>query len=100
MIYALKIFPDVAFQNVFVFPAKNRVAVNGCMGSLAGSTGERIVNKGFVEDGFDHVAQGVVNHPVRIWGCADQPFFGVMHDKVFVPAMTIVLRREFLMQRQ
>ncbi len=49
------------------------------------------MDKGAVQKRFDNIAEGVMHHAVPVRGGADQAHFGIVNVKIMVPAMSVSL---------
>jgi hypothetical protein len=95
---ARKISDDVALEDVATLSGKGLIAVHRGMGSLSFSTGIGIKDKSLLEDGFNDVAKGVVNHAVPERCRANQPFLGVMYGELGVGPRPVGLLQKLALQ--
>lgn len=100
LIDAGKILLDIALEHVPVFAGKGRVTVNRGMGSFAFAAGVRIEDKAAVEQGLDHIAKGMMHHPVAVWCRADQPYLRIIDGKIVIVAMPVSLFHQLPLQAQ
>lgn len=100
MIDALKVFSDIAFEHISVFPGKGRITVHGCMSSFIGTAGVGIMNKHSVKERLNDIAKGMVHDSVAVRGGADQAFFGVVDFKIAVSAMAIPFSQKLALKAQ
>lgn len=100
MIDRSEIMPDVALQDKFVFAAIFRETVNRFMAALVFSAGVGVVNKSIIENGFDDIAEGMLEDPVPVRQSADQSLFRVKDIKLFVAAESICLVSQFRLEGQ
>ncbi len=84
MVDTRKKFPDIAFEHILVAPRKVLKPLDGPVRALAQAVGVRVVDKRLLEYRLDHVAQGVMYHPVAKGRGADQALLGVVHVKCSV----------------
>jgi 23S rRNA-intervening sequence protein len=76
------------------------VTFDGAVHTFPDAVGVGVVDKGLFKNGFDHIAQGVVYHPVSERRGADEAFFGVEHIKSRVRAGLVGLGLEFVLEAE
>ena len=68
-------------QHIGRLPREFREALHRRQGPLSHTVGVGIGNHGLFKDRFDDVHQGMVDHPVPVWGGADDPLLGLVNRK-------------------
>jgi len=89
---------EVALQHVAVRTGEVLEAVHGGVRSLSFPAGVAVVNEGSLEDWFQHVAQGVMDHAVAEGGRADHPPLRLEDFKRAVRAGLIRAADQFVLQ--
>ena len=84
VIDAEEILPDITLQDEAIFWQKLPIPGNGFVGAFFLDAGIGVVDKGFSDQRFDHIDQGVMDDPVPVRCGADSACFGVMDQKIRV----------------
>ena len=90
----------VAREHVAVTAGELLAAVQRGVGALADAVGVAVVDEAALEDGFDHVAQGVVHHAVAEGRCADEAALGFVDEEAGVAAGPVAVLDQLRLDRQ
>lgn len=91
-----EVFPDVAFEHIFIVFAILRAAVQCPVRTFVVPVGKAVEDKRFFENRLNHLADGMVHYPVAVRCRADKAGFGVGDSESTVIAGRIGMGVEFV----
>ena len=93
-----EVAPDIQFQHIGVVAGELLVAVHRPVHTLVLAAGIAVGNKTLVQQGFEHVHDGMVHHTVPERRHGDYPGLALVHGKLAIRAGRIRAGRQFLLQ--
>ena len=90
MVYAGKIFTDIAFQHIRIakihpgFSRKIKRTTHSPVRTLPLATRKRVSDKFFFKQRFDYCHQGMVDNPVSEGRGVDKTFFGIVYIELAI----------------